>query len=350
MEFGMFHEFRCTTNGATHAETFASAFAEIDAAEEMGLDVIWLGELHMDPTRSVLSAPLTVASAVGMRTRRIKIGIAVQVLPLVHPMRIAEEAATVDQISQGRLVFGVGRSGLPRGYDAYGIPYAESHDRFPEALALIKRAWTENSFSYEGRFYSCKNVNLSPKPYQRPHPPIRVAASSPDTFPTIGRLGDAIMVAVRAGSLSDLVPSIKAYREAWREAGHPGRGAVYLRIPVYIAETERLAREEPEASIMNFYRLLGERIVASAGQAGVRTIERRAERGQDLQALTYDAALRTKLVIGTPDRVVDRLRQIEEELGLDGILAECNCGGGLPPARVMNSLRLLCEQVLPQFR
>jgi alkanesulfonate monooxygenase SsuD/methylene tetrahydromethanopterin reductase-like flavin-dependent oxidoreductase (luciferase family) len=349
MEFGMFHEFRCAA-GDAHPDTFANAFSEIEAAEQMGLDVIWLGELHMDPARSVLSSPLTVASAVAARTRRIKIGIAVQVLPLVHPVRIAEEAATVDQISHGRLVFGVGRSGLPRGYDAYGVPYAESHARFPEALALIKRAWTETAFSYEGRFYSCKNVNLSPKPYQRPHPPIRVAASSPDTFATVGALGDAIMVAVRAGSLSDLVPALHTYREAWRAAGHPGRAPVYLRIPVYVAETDTLAREEPEESIMNFYRFLGNRIVASANDTGMRAFERRAERGQGLQNISYDEALRTKLVIGSPARVVDRLHEIREELGLDGILAELNCGGGLPAHRVMNALRLMCEEVLPRFR
>src|SRR5580658_5390833 len=183
MEFGMFHQFP-SLPGRSDAETFAEAFEQIDAAEQLGLDVMWLAELHFDPQRSVLSAPLSIASAVAARTRRIKIGIAVQVLPLVHPVRIAEEAATVDQISHGRLIFGVGRSGLPRGYDAYGVPYAESHARFPEALALIKRAWTETAFSYEGRFYSCRNVNLSPKPYQRPHPPIRVAASSLDTFAT----------------------------------------------------------------------------------------------------------------------------------------------------------------------
>jgi alkanesulfonate monooxygenase SsuD/methylene tetrahydromethanopterin reductase-like flavin-dependent oxidoreductase (luciferase family) len=349
MEFGMFHEFRCAA-GSVHAETFANAFAEIDAAERMGLDVIWLGELHMDPARSVLSSPLTVASAVAARTSRIRIGIAVQVLPLAHPVRIAEEAATVDQISHGRLIFGVGRSGLPRGYEAYGVPYAESHARFPEALALIKRAWTETAFSYDGRFFSCKNVTLSPKPYQQPHPPIRVAASSPDTFATVGTLGDAIMVAVRAGSLSDLVPSIRAYRDAWREAGHPGRGPVYLRIPVYVAETETRARDEPEASIMGFYRVLGSRIAASANDAGMRAIERRAERGLGLQTVTYEEALRTKLVVGSPERVVDRLHQLRDELGLDGILAELNCGGGLPAARVMNSLRLLCEEVLPRFR
>ena len=101
MEFGMFHQFP-SLPGRSDAETFAEAFEQIDAAEQLGLDVMWLAELHFDPQRSVLSAPLSIASAIAARTRRIKIGIAVQVLPLCHPLRIAEEAATVDQISRGR--------------------------------------------------------------------------------------------------------------------------------------------------------------------------------------------------------------------------------------------------------
>ena len=109
MEFGMFHQFP-SLPGRADADSFAEAFAQIDAAEALGLDVMWLAELHFDPQRSVLSAPLSIASAIAARTRRIKIGIAVQVLPLCHPLRLAEEAATVDQISHGRLIFGVGRS------------------------------------------------------------------------------------------------------------------------------------------------------------------------------------------------------------------------------------------------
>jgi alkanesulfonate monooxygenase SsuD/methylene tetrahydromethanopterin reductase-like flavin-dependent oxidoreductase (luciferase family) len=158
------------------------------------------------------------------------------------------------------------------------------------------------------------------------------------------------MVAGRIGPLSGLIPNILAYREAYRAAGHPGRGGVYLRVPVYVAETEARARDEPEASIMGFYRALGARIEASADQAGVRAVERRAEHGRGLQSISYEDALRDKLVVGTPGRVIERLQELHDELGFDGILAELNCGGGLPTARVMNSLRMLCEEVMPLFR
>src|ERR1700680_1932000 len=209
-EFGMFHEFQRPA-GITEEEAFTTSFEQIDAAERWGLDAMWLAEIHVAPERSVCSAPLTLASAIAARTKRIKIGTGVQVLPLCHPLRLAEEVATVDQISHGRLIFGVGRSGFPRTYEAYGVPYGESRERFAETLEILKRAWTEDTFSYAGQFYKFDNIRLSPK----------------------------------------------AYRAAWKEAGRPGEGKVFLRAPVYVAETEEQARNEPEESIMFFYRYLG---------------------------------------------------------------------------------------------
>src|SRR5690349_14631454 len=152
MEFGMFHEFQCPP-GRTEAQAFAESFEQVEAAEQLGLDAMWLAELHMLPRRSVLSAPLTIASAIAARTRKIKIGLAVQVLPLCHPLRVAEEAATVDHISHGRLIFGVGRSGVARTYEAYGVPYAESRDRFGEVLDIVRKAWTQDRISYQGKYH-----------------------------------------------------------------------------------------------------------------------------------------------------------------------------------------------------
>jgi alkanesulfonate monooxygenase SsuD/methylene tetrahydromethanopterin reductase-like flavin-dependent oxidoreductase (luciferase family) len=347
-EFGMFHEFQCPA-GKRQADAFADSFEQVDAAERWGLDAMWLAEIHLAPERSVLSAPLTIASAIAARTKRLKIGTAVQVLPLCHPLRIAEEAATVDQISHGRLIFGVGRSGFPRTYEAYGVAYGESRERFAETLEILKRAWREDAFSWHGRFFNFDNVRLTPKPCQKPWPEIRVACNSPDTFEQVGALGHAIFVAVRLGTLSELLPNIKAYREAWRAAGHPGEGKVFLRAPVYVADTVAAARAEPEESIMYFYRYLGERLEDSATRAGVRAIEDRAARGRRLQTISYDEALRDKIIVGTPEGVTDRLKGLQEELGLDGILAEMNCGTKIPHPQVMRSLQLLCEKVRPQF-
>jgi len=347
-EFGMFHEFQRTA-GVTDEEAFATSFGEIDAAERWGLDAMWLAEIHVNPERSVCSAPLTLASAIAARTKRMKIGTGVQVLPLCHPLRLAEEVATVDQISQGRLIFGIGRSGFPRTYEAYGVPYGESRERFAETLEILKLAWTEPSFSYRGKYYSFENVRLAPKPYQKPWPDIRIAANSADTFPSIAKLGHGVLVAVRQGTLEELEPNISAYRNAWKEAGHPGQGKVFLRAPVYVADTDQAAREEPEESIMYFYRYLGERLEDSATRQGVQQGELRAARGRRLQTITYEEALREKLIVGSPERVADRLMGLQETLGLDGILCEMNCGTKIPHHQVMRSLQLLCEKVKPQF-
>ena len=348
MEFGMFHQFPALP-GRSQREAFEEAFAQIDAAERWGLDVMWLAELHFDPQRSLLSAPLSIASAVAARTNRIKIGIAVQVLPLCHPLRIAEEGATVDQISGGRLIFGVGRSGLPRTYEDYGISYAESRDRFAEVLDIVEQAWSRPAVSYEGKYYRFKNITVAPKPLQKPLPPIRIAAASPDTYPAVGERGLPIFINARYGSFSEFVPEIKRYREAYMAAGHPGRGQVFLRVPTYVAETEAQARSEAEESLMHFYREQAGRLRDSLSRAGTRAIEGRAERLKRIENLTYDEALTGQVLIGTPDIVTERLRMLQEEIGIDGILAELNCGGLIPHERVMSALRLLCEEVMPRF-
>ena len=192
MEFGLFFDFDIR-KGASQAETFERCFRQVEASEEMGVDSIWLAEVHFSPF-SVLSSPLIVASSVATRTTRARIGIAVQVLPLANPLRVAEEVATLDHISDGRLDFGVGRSGLTRYYKGYNIDYSESSGRFLEAMDVITKAWGDDPFSHEGDFYSFHDVSVQPKPLQSPHPPIRVAAASADTFSMVGRMGYPIFV------------------------------------------------------------------------------------------------------------------------------------------------------------
>ena len=159
-----------------------------------------------------------------------KIGTAVQVLPLCHPLRLAEEAATVDQISHGRLIFGVGRSGVASTYEAYGVPYDESRERFAEILDIVKQAWTEARFSYDGKYYSFDNVALSCRSRTRSRcREIRIAASTPDTFPAIGALGYPVFAAgAPSATWHELAPHIKAYHEAYKAAGHPGKGKVFV--------------------------------------------------------------------------------------------------------------------------
>jgi alkanesulfonate monooxygenase SsuD/methylene tetrahydromethanopterin reductase-like flavin-dependent oxidoreductase (luciferase family) len=311
---------------------------------------MWLAELHFAPERSVLASPLILAAAIAERTKRMKIGTAVQVLPLCHPLRLAEEVATVDQLSNGRLIFGVGRSGFAHTYATYGVDYGESRERFAETLTIVKRAFTEERFSHKGKYFAYDNVRLAPKSVQKPWPEIRVAAASPDTYEEVGTLGHPIFVAARTGDLSELAPLVQTYRAAWDKAGHPGRGEVFLRVPVYVAETEEAAREEPRESILHLLRYIGDRLAASATASGTRAIENRAARGAKMQSIDYEEVLRERMIVGTPAGVIDKLQKVKEELGLDGILAELNPGSLFPHERVMTALRLLCEEVMPRFK
>jgi alkanesulfonate monooxygenase SsuD/methylene tetrahydromethanopterin reductase-like flavin-dependent oxidoreductase (luciferase family) len=349
MEFGSFMEFPPLAEGGIETAAFDRALDEIETAERVGLDAVWLAELHGAPERSVLSAPMMIASAVAARTSTIRIGIAVQVLPLSHPLRLAEEAATIDQISHGRLIYGIGRSGVVRTYEDYGIDYSESRERFAETLEILKMAWTQPRFSHHGRYFQIDNVAVSPKPYQKPHPELRMAAATPETFPAIGRLGLPIFVAVRQGPFTQLAESIKAYRAAYAEAGHPGRGKVFLRVPAYLAETREKARTEARESLMGFFRYQAELGRDSARRAGGDAAIQRLRRVERLEALTYEEALATQVLIDEPGGFTARLREVHEEIGLDGILAELNCGGKIPQDRVLNALKLLCEEVKPRF-
>lgn len=349
MEVGAFYEFPVRP-GSTEADAFSEGFGLIDDAERLGLDAFWLSESHCQPGVSVLAAPMTIASAIAGRTKRMRIGLAVQVLPLGNPLRIAEDGATVDQISQGRLIFGVGRSGSERAYKAYGIPYEESRDRFSEALDIIRTAWTEPMLSYEGRWHTYHNVSVAPKPYQTPHPEIRIAANSPQSFRRFGQDGYQIFLGLRQGGISQLVPHVQAYRAAWREAGHPGNGGVSIRLPVYVADTVEQALADTEWSITEYFRkrgTLSSRVLASVGRGMNSELSERPEGGTPI---TWDELLEERVIVGSVQTVTERLQELQDVLGIDGILAEINSGGQIPAAGVKRSLQLLCEQVMPTFK
>ncbi len=347
MEFGLFLEFVRQDN-ATDQQAFQRGFSIVDEAESMGVDSVWLSEYHFIPF-SVLSAPVTVATAVAARTQRMRIGFAVVLLPLGNPIRIAEEIATLDHISQGRVEFGIGRGTFPEHHDAFNSPFPESRGRFEEYLEIILKAWTTEQFSFEGEHYNCRDVSVRPKPFQQPHPPIRVGITSQETFPIIGRMGYPIFInPSRVFAMSELAPSIESYRAAWKEAGHPGEGEIGLRIPIYVAETAEKAYNEPMASTVSSISNLGQRVAASASRTGT-TGDWQAE-SDHILSMTYDDWIRDKVVFGTPEYVVERLLGLREELHLNQVVFEINFGRQIPHELQMNSLRLMMDRVVPAFK
>jgi alkanesulfonate monooxygenase SsuD/methylene tetrahydromethanopterin reductase-like flavin-dependent oxidoreductase (luciferase family) len=346
MDFGLFLEFPCR-DGMTEAEAFAECFALIDEAEARHVDSVWLAEYHFSPF-SVLSSPITIASAIAARTRRTRIGLAVVLLPLGHPIRLAEDIATLDHISQGRVEFGIGRGTFPDTHDGYNSPFAESRERFDEYLEVILKAWTSERFSFEGKYYRCEDLCVKPKPLQTPYPPIRIGVTSEVTFALVGRMGYPIIInPSRVFSLAELGPYIEQYRQAWHEAGHAGAPQVGLRIPLYVAETTERAHEEPRASAMVSIRGLGERVAQSASRHG--TTGDWSAQAEHIRSMSYEDWLRDKVVYGTPAAVVDRLRQLIEELRLTQILYEVNYGRQIPYELQVKNLRLITEHVIPQL-
>ena len=144
--------------------------------------------------------------------------------------------------------------------------------------------------------------------------------------------------------------SLAIYRAAYRAAGHPGEGGVYLRIPIYVAETAEQAVAEPEQSIMQSFREAEAQLHATAARLGDVAPDRLAERSRELAHLSYEQARREKVIVGTPEIVARRLRELQDELGIQGILAELNCGRLIPRERVLRSLHLLCREVMPLVR
>ena len=348
MEFGIYHEFAALT-GRSDSDRFREAFGIVDAAEQYGLDVMWLAELHFDPARSVLSSPMLVAAAIAGRTERMKIGTSVQVLPLNNPLRIAEEGATLDHICQGRFIFGVGRSGVAYTYEAYNIPYSESKERFNECLEIIERAWREPTFSHKGKYYQFDNVSVVPRPYQQPTPEIRVAAQSPDTFPMLGEQGKDMFLAVRHENANMFLSYIDIYQKAWAAAAHPGRGKVYLRAAGFVAPTDAEAHERYKPTLMHHYRSQANLLEDSAKRLHTPADSPRWKTVDRLRSITYEEAIQGTVLVGSPDTVTRRLKALEQELGLDGIQFEFNGGGKVLPEHEKEALRLLCQEVKPAF-
>ncbi len=345
MEFGLFLEFG-VRNGRAPGDIFREGFALADLAEHLGLHSVWLAEFHFMPDRSVLSSPIAVAAALAARTTRLRIGMAVYVLPLTHPLRVAEEVATVDQISDGRFDFGIGRSGFVAQYRGYDIDYGESEARFDEALDVLRGAFAGGRFSYEGRYYRVRDSQLMPPVRQKPHPPMYMAATSPATFAKVGQLGLPLFVGLRGDGLEPLAANIRVYRETWAEAGHPGRPTVHLRVPVYAGATSEAAVAEARPTLVHYFERQA-RLVASQGAKKGLGRGGASATAARLASLTWEDIRAHYVAVGSPAELVETLACWRETLDIDGVMIETNAGNGLTEDQAAASVRRIAEEVMP---
>lgn len=350
MKFGFFFQLPCAP-WQSERERYRDTMAQIEHGDRLGFDTAWLAELHFVPEFSVMSSPLTVAAAAAQRTKRIRLGIAVSLLPLSDPIRTAEEAATVDLLSDGRLVFGVGRGTNTTQYGGFNVPMTESRDRFNEALDIITKAWTADRVTYDGKYYKLKDVAIHPKPIQQPHPPIRMATNSSDTFTLAGQLGHPMFSSLVVVPLPRFRRDLAAYWQAFDAAGHQRTGEeVAMLFPLYVAETEEEARRVPRESIMHYFDVVARRMTAGDAELDAVTRERNKEMQARLQKLTFEEVRENVAVIGTPEQCIERIKWLREEFKVAELICWFNPGGLMPAETVQRSMSRFAAHIMPTFR
>ncbi len=346
MKFGLHYQLPCH-DGQSAVQRYRDTIEQAAHAEALGFESVWPVEQHFDTDLSILSAPLLMLAAVAERTRTLRLGIAIILLPLSHPVRMAEEIATLDVISNGRAEFGIGRGSLPEHFSGFGISQSENRDRFLEGLDIILKAWSNEQLSYHGQFFDIEDLSVVPKPVQQPHPPIRVAANSPETFELMGQMGIPIFAAAQVNPFLKIKEYLPIYREARAAAGHPDRGGedVTILVPTYVANTRAQVRQEMEPSIMRWLQSAAARYTSRL-QAGMQAAPERYER---IRSMTWERAGQVMGVFDTPEACVDRLHQLQEDFNTDRFITWFNQGGLVPHAQVMRSMELFAAKVMPHF-
>jgi alkanesulfonate monooxygenase SsuD/methylene tetrahydromethanopterin reductase-like flavin-dependent oxidoreductase (luciferase family) len=345
MRFGFFDQLPCA-DSQSESRRYEDILAQIELGDRLGFDTVWLGELHFGRSSSILACPLMVLAAAAQRTRHIRLGTAVSLLPLHSPVKMAEEAATADILSGGRLEFGVGRGTAPIHYTGYNVPMEESRERFEEALTVIREAWTHERLSYHGKYFHAEDLAVVPKPVQKPHPPIRLAANSPDTFSIAGRLGLPIFASPLINPPERLREYVAVHRGTLK-SGVPQD--IALAFPVHVAESREQARSECEPSLKNFFRAAGERL-QPLGKTAVKDFESFREVLARLERVKYEDIDASMAVFGDPAHCVKRIREIQQEFHPDEFIAYFNQGGLVDPTTVRRTMELFAREVMPQFR
>src|SRR5262245_36998637 len=345
MRFGFFDQLPCA-GPDSERQRYQDLMAQIELGDVLGFDTVWLGELHFTRAFSILPDPLMVLAAAAQRTTRIRLGTAVTLLPLHNPAKIAEAAAVANILSNGRLEFGIGRGTAPVHYAGYDIPQEESRERLEEALDFIVQAWTQKAFSSHGKYFRARDLTVVPKPVQMPHPPVRIAANSPDPFRLAASRGLPIFATPLINPPDKLKEGLAVYRAAL-PAG--ARGDTALAFPVHVSASRAQARQECEASLLHFLREAGERLRPLAG-ADIKTFEAFRQVLARIQRVKYDDIDREMAVFGDPAYCVQRVQALRREYQMDEFICYFNQGGLMDHALVKQSMTLFATDVLPHCR
>jgi alkanesulfonate monooxygenase SsuD/methylene tetrahydromethanopterin reductase-like flavin-dependent oxidoreductase (luciferase family) len=321
------------------------------AAEALGFDSVWLTE-HNFTGEAVYCDPIPFASAPAARTSRVRIGFAVIQLALRHPVRLAVQLALLDNLSRGRLDVGVGRGTLYNEYEfvGYGLRSDDSRERSAEALEVLVRAWTEEPFVHQGKFFQASFPALRPRVYQRPHPPIWRSVVTPASFAECGRQGVPILTSrIPLGTIPE---RLRLYAEGLAAGGHPERLREDVAVwrHVYVASSRAQAEDELAETLAHTRRHMLE-ARAAHNPDDYRVDPAVVNPFNDPRVSEDDAvrfSLETGALYGTPSQVREQVAALREA-GVRHVLAQMSFGY-LGHARIMDSMRRFGDEVLPAFR
>ena len=350
MRFGLnfFPSFRASDMST--AEYFDQVLRLSERADELGYTSAKAVEHYFHDYGGHTPSPIVILSAIAARTRRLR-PITGAVIPAFNnPIKAAGELAMLDNISNGRLDVGFGRAFIPAEFDAFHVDMDDSRERFEEGVEVIKRLWTEERVTHHGRFHQLDGIHLTPRPVQRPHPPIWIAAVlSEESFAAAGRQGYHLMLVPFAGSLDRTAGLLKSYTDAWIEEGRePGAWRVQVSLHAYIAESHAAAVEGFKRPVDRYVEVFSEAISSWEGRASGNY----AGYGKMVDAIRAQTAESLieghTALVGTPDEVVEQLRYLRDILGDFEPSMQVNFGG-LPDRDAFRTVDLFATQVAPRF-
>src|SRR3989442_9591773 len=221
MQFGLYSSIANPPRGENLDRSIDEVIAEAQLAEASGFDSCFFGEHHQDKD-GFLPSPLIVATAVAAHTRRLNVGTSVILLPLHHPVRLAEDVITLDLVSKGRVVLGVGIGYQATDFAAFAVPMEERLARFEESVEILRLCWAGETFSFRGKHYVLDKVRIMPRPFQQQGPPLWIGASVPAAARRAGRIADGFVGTPSTG-MENAVSLATIYTDAARAAGRPAQ-------------------------------------------------------------------------------------------------------------------------------
>ena len=352
MKLGMLHLFENPVGKSEH-QIIKEQMELMYEAENLGFDSVWPAEHHFSEYGYCASPQVSLA-AVAARTRRIRLGTGVVVLPFHNPVRLAEDFAFLDLMSDGRIDFGIGRGYQPIEYKGFGLAdrQAQSREMFDEAIALIRKCWTEERVTFKGKHYQVEDLLVRPKPLQKPTPPIYMACLSPETFRLAGAYGFNVLMSGAFGlSPQGARQGIADYRAARKAAGFdPQSGQIAFLLKVYAGDTVDGARKDFAGPVTWYYRTIAKYVAPPAGQAAVKSYELYSATRNTAETIDFDALADSPLMVcGDVDLCVEKLQHLTEEFGFNELLCWTRIGG-LENPKVLRSMELMSGQVMPRLR